>query len=328
MEIRQLRHFVAVAEHRNMLRAAEAIHVTQPALSKSVKSLEKSLGVQLLRRGPRGVELTTYGEHLLHHARLILNQSRVARERIGAIKDGVSGHASIGFGAAIAGVMLPQAVLSVIESSPDVTATIISKPFDELLALLHDGELDLAFVVFPSEPAIPGLVYEPLIVNEFETICRREHPLTRITRPVTLAELAQQRWAMFDRPKSMEVRFASIFVEADLPAPAARLRTSSVFALKTILSTADFLSYVPSGLLFDDIDAGRLVSVPTEIPPIRIKAGIVYRKDDILPAAAQRVVDELRRRRSLLKGNSEPGPAIWPGRTSTRGRRTRNRRTK
>ncbi len=71
MDMRQIRHLLAVAEHGNILRAAAAIHISQPALSRSIQNLEHELGVKLLERGPRGVAPTVYGTALLKHARLL-----------------------------------------------------------------------------------------------------------------------------------------------------------------------------------------------------------------------------------------------------------------
>lgn len=297
MDLRQLRHFVAVVRHGNMLRASEALHVTQPALSKSIKSLEASVGVTLLKRSPRGVDPTPYGRQLYDHAKLILNKTRQAEEELQAAVDGQKGHVAIGFGAAIAGSLLPQSVLSVIAAQPGVTASILSKPFDEILVLLREGELDFAFVVFPPEPQQPGLVYEPLIVDVFQTLCRPAHPYHDGTR-LSLERLTAADWVLFDRPSIMQARFSSLFVDADLPAPQPTLTTTSVFILKWTVREADFLTYAPTGLFLDDLDAGRLVALPTELEPVRIKAGIVYREDDILPAAANAVVRDLRRRRT------------------------------
>ena len=78
MDMRQVRHLIAVLEHGNVLRAANAIHISQPALSKSIQNLEAELGVQLLERSPRGVSPTIYGTNLLKHARLLLNQGEQA----------------------------------------------------------------------------------------------------------------------------------------------------------------------------------------------------------------------------------------------------------
>lgn len=96
MDMRQVRHLIAVLEHGNVLRAANAIHISQPALSKSIQNLEAELGVRLLERSPRGVSPTIYGTSLLKHARLLLNQGEQAVAEIEAIKGGHLGHLRLG----------------------------------------------------------------------------------------------------------------------------------------------------------------------------------------------------------------------------------------
>lgn len=308
IDLRQLRNFVAVIEHGNMLRAAEKIHVTQPALSKSIRNLENQLGVQLLTRSPRGVTPTPYGRQLLDRAKLILNQTRKAEDDIRALLEGSRGHLNIGFGANFAGFMVPQAVLKVITTRPGITATIISKPYEELLPMLRQGEIDLAIVVFPSERTDDEIVYEPLIVSEMRCTCRPQHPLVG-KGLISVAELARHEWVLFDRPQSTEMIFQSLFVERDVAPPRPVITTSSLFFLKAALRQGDYLSYVPPGLVYDDLSSGAMVTLKTSLPPIRTTAGVVYRRSDILPAAAIDVIDELRRMRDEFGASDTPRAA-------------------
>lgn len=311
MDLRQLRHFVAIMEHGNMLRAAAAIHVTQPALSKSIRNLEDQLGVKLLQRSPRGVSPTPYGRQLHDHAKLILNQTQKASDELRASAQGVHGHMRVGFGANFAGFMLPQAILKILAARPGVSVSIVSKPFDELLPLLRQGELDLAVVVFPPEPPHEDLVYEPLIISEFRTVCRPDHPLVGRREP-TLGELTGYDWALFDRPRTMETLFLSVFLDQDLAPPKPVIRTSSVFFLKSALRQGDFLTFVPPGLFYEELESGSLVILPTPLPPIRIKAGIVHRANDILPASAAEVMEELRKLRIAFGASDRPTPGSAP----------------
>ena len=105
MELRQLEYFAAVARHRHFTRAAESLYVTQPALSQQVRRLEAELGLQLFRRTPKGVELTSAGEDLLVHAEKILAevaQTRADMDQVTAESDretrGIWGPAAVTFG--------------------------------------------------------------------------------------------------------------------------------------------------------------------------------------------------------------------------------------
>ena len=97
MELRDLRTFVAVAQQRSFSRAAEALHVSQPALSEQVRKLEDELGATLFERTSRGVVLTDAGEALLPHARTVLAQADIATEAVRMVSHGVAGTLTLGF---------------------------------------------------------------------------------------------------------------------------------------------------------------------------------------------------------------------------------------
>src|SRR5687768_12388654 len=120
MDIRQIRQLLAVVEHGNILRAAEAIHLSQPALSKSIQSLEEELDVPLLTRGRRGVTPTIYGEILVKHAKVLRNQLDHAIAEIHALKEGRTGHLHIGV-ANLAVSFLPRVLAQVLDSRPGLS---------------------------------------------------------------------------------------------------------------------------------------------------------------------------------------------------------------
>ena len=91
MNLRQLRTFVLIAEHGSIRAAARALHLTQPAATRNLRELEQSLDAELVRRSPKGVELTAYGQALYKRAVLILQETRRAQEEIGQMKDGAGG---------------------------------------------------------------------------------------------------------------------------------------------------------------------------------------------------------------------------------------------
>jgi DNA-binding transcriptional LysR family regulator len=118
MELRQLAHFVAAVEHGNIVRAADAVHLTQPALTKSIQKLEAALGVTLLARTPRGVSPTPFGEILLRYARLMRTQGERAVAEIAAVKAGRRGHLALGVGMSFLGYLLPAVVAEVLDAHP------------------------------------------------------------------------------------------------------------------------------------------------------------------------------------------------------------------
>ena len=142
MDLKQLQYLLVTIEHRSFARASKILHISQPALSKAVKRLEESLGVQLLERLPRGVRPTLYGEALAAHASLINNEVVRASDAIIALRDGNTGRVVVGAGSSMRMELLPEAVVRLRQRRPDVDITMVGELYDDLLPDLKKGELD------------------------------------------------------------------------------------------------------------------------------------------------------------------------------------------
>ena len=142
MELRQLEYFVAVARHRHFGRAAEAVYVTQPALSQQVRRLEAELGLALLRRTNRGVELTPAGEDLLLRAERILAEVAGARGAMDEHAGVVRGAVRVAATTADA-LRLPEVLAAFHRDHPGVRVALRHASVGEVLALLRSGAVDL-----------------------------------------------------------------------------------------------------------------------------------------------------------------------------------------
>jgi len=171
VELRQLEYFVAVAKHRHFGRAAEAVYVTQPALSQQVQRLEAELGIALLRRTSRGVELTPAGEDLLARAETILAQVTQARGAMDEHAGVVRGAVRVAATTADA-LRLPEVLAAFHREHPGVRLALRHASASEVLALVRRGAVDLAVLSLGSEP-VDGLTVTPLA----------EEPLRAIAAP-------------------------------------------------------------------------------------------------------------------------------------------------
>src|SRR5437764_4202543 len=120
MELRDLEYFAVIAEHGHLGRAADALHLSQPALSKSLRRLEQILDVKLVNRTPKGVELTAEGSMLLLRVReLRLSLRSVARE-IADMSEGREGHLRIGVGSPVSEQLLTSAFAALLKDAPRI----------------------------------------------------------------------------------------------------------------------------------------------------------------------------------------------------------------
>ena len=176
MELRHLRYFVAVAEEGSLTVAAQKrLHTAQPSLSRQIHDLELELGVQLLIRGPRGIELTAPGRVFLDHARVALLQVEAAGEAARRAAQPARTSFAIGFLTGYEMDWLP-AVMQILHAELPSTEVIIhSQDSPDLAAGLIRGKIDLAFM--RPEKQAPGLKFRPLRKDPLILLMPRDHAL-------------------------------------------------------------------------------------------------------------------------------------------------------
>ncbi|HEY1174027.1 MAG TPA: LysR family transcriptional regulator [Verrucomicrobiae bacterium] len=191
MELRHLRYFVAVAEVQNLTKAAAQLRVAQPALGRQVQDLEDELGVDLLRRSPRGVTLTAEGKLFLEEVREILKRTEESVEKVRALARGEYGELHIGYAPSPSVELLPPALAAFKKAAPRVRIVLHDLGSDELMVRLQDGTLELAITVANAEEAIKGIEFEELLRYSFCLAMSAGHPFTR-KKSISLTEVATQ----------------------------------------------------------------------------------------------------------------------------------------
>lgn len=202
IELRHLRYFVTVAETGHITRAAARLGIQQPPLSQQIQALEQMVGVPLLRRLPRGVELTEAGRVFLTEARAALAQVDHAVEAAQRTARGEQGQLAVGFTSSAAfHPFIPAVVRAFRQQSPNVDLMLEESSTRELIGALQAGQLDIAFIRVPSgntdDLTIEALLNEPMLAA-----LPAQHPLLRGGRRKTLAlaDLANETFILYRRP--------------------------------------------------------------------------------------------------------------------------------
>jgi DNA-binding transcriptional LysR family regulator len=190
MELRQLRYFVAVAEERSISRAAERLWIAQPGLSTQVRRLENELGIQLLSRHSRGVDLTAAGELFLDRARATLTAAEEARATGANLEAGVIGTVRLGIGTEAPARLTPALLAAFSDDRPDVEVTVSESFSGTILRDLRDGRLDA--VLAPSASGSADLRSLRLDPEPLVVLASAGHPLGR-PGPILAEELDGQR---------------------------------------------------------------------------------------------------------------------------------------
>jgi DNA-binding transcriptional LysR family regulator len=292
MDMRQLRQFIAVAEHGNVRRAADVIHLSQPALTKSIHNLEEELGAQLLTRGPRGVAPTIYGEILLRHARLLRNESDRAVAEIEAFKEGHVGHLRLGV-ANFSIAFLPRVIAQLLATRPGLSFEIVDGTYEGLTALVREGALDAVASGFPMVHRAEDLVHEELVAGEFLMVCRRSHPVLA-HKQISLEVLAEQRWIVANRPQQIVEFMEAVCRTAGVTPPKPMITSGSMSFLKAVLLEGDFITALPRGVLRQELATGSLVTIPYAGGPVQTVEGIIYRGEAVHSPALFVLIDAIK----------------------------------
>jgi DNA-binding transcriptional LysR family regulator len=223
MELRQLRYLDAVATRRSFTQAALDLHVAQSALSQQVSRLERELGVELLRRTTRRVEVTEAGELVLARARRALAEADGVRADLDALEGLVTGTLRLGGGPTV-GRVNPAALIAdfsrvhpgvAINAVDDVTLTLVDQ--------LRDGGLDLVLALVDPE-TVDGLDGVQLVDEELVLITPPDHPLTRCKR-VRVERLADEALVTYAEGSSMRETLLALVPNGRVVAEANDLET-------------------------------------------------------------------------------------------------------
>ncbi|RUS49139.1 LysR family transcriptional regulator [Cohnella sp. AR92] len=214
----QLQVFETVAELRSFSRAAERLHMTQPAVSQQIRSLEESLGARLLERTNKAVSLTKAGEVVLRHAKEINGQYRAMREKIGELMYYVGGPLAIGASYTFGEYALPPVLARLQREYPAILPAISIGNTAEVADRLRARQLDIGIV--EGEEFGAGLVSEKLAEDEMVVAVGAGHPLAAVS-PVSAARLAEETWMV--REEGSGTRAATDRLLAGLNIKPARL---------------------------------------------------------------------------------------------------------
>ena len=267
MELRHLRYFVAVAEEGHITRAAERLGIQQPPLSQQIQALERELDAQLLRRLPRGVELTPAGRAFFEEAKAILARTEAAVATARRVARGEAGQIGLGFtSSASFHPFVPRVIRAFRAAHPLVELALEESGTVELVEALHDLRIDVAFVRSPVGDAADLAIF-PILEEAMYVALPSGHRLAASDGALPLAALQSETFILYRRPVGPGLHDAII-------AACARAGFSPTIGQEAprMLST---LSLVAAGL--------GVTLVPASMSRLEAE-GVVYR---VLDAAAE-----------------------------------------
>lgn len=282
MELRQLRAFAAVAEHRHFTRAAAELHVAQPALSQQVRRLEAELGVELFRRTSRSVALTQAGRLLLPRARAILTEVAAAEEDVQALRGELAGRVVLGAMQSLGPLDLAGLLSDFHARHPSVDVVLREDTTLRMLRMLAADELDLAIATVDRElPA--GLTARHMYQEDLVLAVAPDHPLAT-RRRLRVAELPSDPFIYFRSGSGLRTATERALAEAGIQ-PRVRFETNDLPRVRSLVARGLGVAIMPRS---DTEGAGPPVAaVALGPPPLRRTVGLVWRDARRRPTAAE-----------------------------------------
>lgn len=305
LKTRQLMLLVAIDEHGSVHRAAQALHMTQPAASKLLKGLEDLIGVPLFERLPRAMRPTWYGESMIRHARIALSALGEAGAEIEALRAGYAGNVAIGAIAGPAMTLLPPALARVAQAYPDLRVSLMVDGSDVLLEQLAQNKIDLMIGRLFARHDKRHLHYEPVAEEQVCAIARPGHPLLALENP-QLRDLALASWVVPPEGSILRHRFELMFQSAGLEPPRRMLGTAALVLLPRLLQDSDHLAVVPVDVARHYAAHGMAKIVPLELSCGMDSFGFITRTDWLLSPGARAVLDTLKDAAAEIYATQQP----------------------
>lgn len=318
IRLRHLHTFVAVAQQGTLGRAAETLNLSQPALSKTLNELEQLTGTRLFERGRLGAQLTLVGEQFLTHAVKVLDALNSAGQALNR-KEGLNNDiVRIGALPTAALGILPTVIGQFHKQQKDITLQVATMNNTMLLAGLKSGEIDIGIGRMSDPELMSGLHYELLFLESLKLVVRPGHPLLQET--VTLSRVME--WPVVVSPKGTVPRqnAEALLQSQGCKMPAGCIETLSASLSRQLTVDFDYVWFVPSGAVKDDLRRGVLTALPIATQGAGEPIGILTRVDATLTPGTQTLLSAIRKSMPACPPFL-PGPQR-PGNLQTRLRRS------
>jgi DNA-binding transcriptional LysR family regulator len=297
IDLRQLHYAVTLAKHRSFARAAEALDMSQPALSRSISKTETELGVQLFTRSARGAEPTPFGERFLARAGLLLRDAGELERELQLMQGQETGSLRVGAGPYPADLCVAPALGRLSTRHPQLQIDFSTGGWRTMVSELLQSRLDIAIVELSVVEQDARLHTEALPHHRAMFYCRAGHPLLQEAAPAiermfayplvgtALPARTGQKFYQLARSGSIDA------ATGDFLPP---VRVDTISLAKSIVLSSDAIAMAPLALVAGEVIAGSLVLLPFDEPWLHTNYGFVHVRDRKLSPAAHSFIAEVR----------------------------------
>ncbi len=298
-DLADLRAFLAVSDLGSFRAAAEILHLSQSAVSRRVDKLEDALGVELLTRTTRKIELTTIGRTFVHKARNVMLELESALIGIQDVAERLSGEVTLACVPSAVGHFLPSVFDEYHKRYPGIRIRVLDESSSDVLLAVTRGDADFGVTYVGTQEA--DIHFLPLIEEAFVLACPNHHPLAK-SKVVTWSAIKEHGYIALAQGSGNRFLIDQALARS-LERPRWFCEVNHVPALVSLVMAGLGVGVVPRMALPPD-GHEQLVAIPLVEPKVSRKLGLISRRGRPLPAAAQILYDMLVSK--TIKKNSHP----------------------
>lgn len=301
IDLKLLQHAVVLARHRHFGRAASALRISQPTLSRNIASLEKKLGMQVFERSRRDVVATPAGDDVLRMADELVARAEAISNQLQVVRDGRGGRLRVAAGSYIHDIAVQPAAVDLINANPSMRLELLEREWTAVLAMLMTDRVD--FVVFDimALKNMPALRVESIGTLQGIYFCRAGHPLLQKKTPLQPEDVRKYPFIMPSASNShlwlMEGLDDGLSIEPVTGDLLPSIAVSSFHTVRELVAGTDGFGIGHMSQLGDGLKSKRFAAfnLPSRKPPTA-QIGIAYKRERTLSPAARSFINLIRKR--------------------------------
>ncbi len=306
IDLKLLQYAVVLAKHRHFGRAAAALHISQPTLSRNIATLEKQLGLRVFERSRRDVMATPAGDDVLKMADELVSRAAAISNSLQMVRDGRGGRLRVAAGVYVHDIAVRPAAIEMIKANPSVRLELLEREWTAALSMLMTDRVDFAVLDIAALRGVPSLRVEPLGKLEGVYYCRAGHPLLKKASlrpgdvrlyPFVFSSMSREKVALVE---DIDPGFTVDPATGDiLPS----IAVSSFRLGLEIVSGTDAVSLGHLSQIEDGIAANRLaiLDLPWRSRRPVAEMGVAYKRERTLPPAARAFIGLIRKRMRAIE---------------------------
>lgn len=293
--VTQLDSLIAVVQHRTFSAAARARGLSQPAIHRAARELERALGIALFEKTSFGIVPTREAERLARRVKLAFAEIAQARAEVTALEGGETGSTVIGAMPLARTYLIPSTLIQFNDEFPDHRVGIVDGTYEFLLSALKSGEADFLVGAMREPSQLTDVVQEHLFDDPLSIVVRAGHPLAGKKR-VSMPALLKFRWVAPRAGSPLRSHFNNLFSQAGVDPPQTPIECNSLAASRALLLESDRIMLLSAHQIYYELRAGLLVALPHPAGRVVRPIGFTFREGWRPTQSQERLLNLLRQR--------------------------------